>query len=471
MDLTKDFIEQKLLRSDGKINSRKVKNYDIEELYLVYHNISKPTCTKNHNLKFISFTKGYSTSCSNADCTKERGYKNRKQDYAKMHEKMKETKLKKYGNEHYVNVEKRKRTIKEIKDKNISRSKLHPKYNLEQLTKEYIEENFITKNKLNKDAFMSFYSCKENWMYVKLRDLEVSYTNDRSSKEKEISKFIKDAKINNRQIIKPLELDLYSEKHNFAIEYNGLMWHSFGISKYDVFNNSIIEEKNKNKHLLKTSRCEEKGIQLFHIFENEWIDKNKKKIWISIIYNKLNLNKEITFNECVFKKLKEDETNSFLENNDLEGSTEHNFSIGMFNKHELISVMAFNVFEDEYTLLRLCTKNNMNYNQANSKILNYFEKKYKPNSIKLYTNRRWSTGNFYEKAGFTFIENTIPSYFYFKTNENILWSKNKFQKHKLENFLEKYDSNLTETENMYENGYRKIYDAGNKVYIKKYKYL
>ena len=40
-----------------------------------------------------------------------------------------------------------------------------------------------------------------------------------------------------------------------------------------------------------------------------------------------------------------------------------------------------------------------------------------------------------------------------------------FEKYKLKDKLEKYDSTLTATENMYENDYRKIYDSGNLVYL------
>ena len=69
---------------------------------------------------------------------------------------------------------------------------------------------------------------------------------------------------NTREIIKPQELDLYIPNAKLAIEYNGLFWHT--------------EEKraNKNYHLNKTVSCKEKGIQLIHIFSDEWL-KNQKK--------------------------------------------------------------------------------------------------------------------------------------------------------------------------------------------------
>jgi len=71
-------------------------------------------------------------------------------------------------------------------------------------------------------------------------------------------------------------------------------------------------------------------------------------------------------------------------------------------------------------------------------------------------------------VGFEFIEDSTPNYFWFKVNENILYSRIKFQKHKLENMLKNFNKDISATENMYNNGYRKIYDCGNKVYIKNY---
>lgn len=56
------------------------------------------------------------------------------------------------------------------------------------------------------------------------------------------------------------------------------MFHSFGISNYSIFNNYDKESEYKYNYLNKTKLCEEKGIKLFHIFENEWLNLLNKKI-------------------------------------------------------------------------------------------------------------------------------------------------------------------------------------------------
>ena len=49
-----------------------------------------------------------------------------------------------------------------------------------------------------------------------------------------------------------------------------------------------------------------------------------------------------------------------------------------------------------------------------------------------------------------------------------LYSRNVFQKHKLKGKLKIFDVNLSEYDNMINNGYRRIYDSGNIVYTKTY---
>ena len=65
--------------------------------------------------------------------------------------------------------------------------------------------------------------------------------------------------------------------------------------------------------------------------------------------------------------------------------------------------------------------------------------------------------------GFKFDENTQPNYSYII--KNTLHSRLKFQKHKLLNLLENFDSKLTEWENMKLNGYDRIWNCGNKKFV------
>lgn len=294
----------------------------------------------------------------------------------------------------------------------------------------------------------------------------------RSKKQYEIFEWISKfttCEMNNRQFIKPLELDIICE--NFAIEYDSLMFHSTGKSKLDMFNN-IIE--NKNYHLNKTELCEKNNIQLFRIFSNEW--ENQQDIWKSVINSKLHLTNRIFARKCTIKEVKNKEANHFLNLNHLQGSIISKIRIGLYYDNELVSVMTFGKArrskwkgDNNFELIRFASKLNTTIIGGASKLLRYFELNYKPKLIISYANRRWSTGNLYEKLGFEFIENTTPNYFYFKGADNAkLFSREQFQKHKLKDKLEVFDEKLTESENMYNNNFRKIFDCGHKIYIKTY---
>ena len=209
---------------------------------------------------------------------------------------------------------------------------------------------------------------------------------------------------------------------------------------------SSLDKEDKNKHLNKTLVCEEKGIQLFHIFENEWLDIAKKDIWISILKEKQGLNTYIKLNKCYIAYPNKEETKLFLNENHLEGSCNSNISIGLYYDNELVSIMTFSGSLD-YKLNRVCTKKEYSIIGSTLMLLNTFETKYKPKSLVTTLDRRFSNNDLYTSIGFSFIEDTKPNHFYFKPGENI---------------LENFDTD------MFNEGYRRIWDCGNKVYSKVY---
>ena len=280
--------------------------------------------------------------------------------------------------------------------------------------------------------------------------------------EKEIIKFINlNIETNSRSIISPYELDIYIPKHKLAIEFNGLYWHSY---------NQKESLKQKRKHLLKTEICEEKGIQLLHIFENEWLNPVKQEIWKSIINSKLNKNDRIFARKCIVKEILDTKLiRQFLNNNHLQGFVGSSIKLGLFYENKLVSLMTFSKTryskKYQYELIRFCNKKNVNIVGGASKLFKYFIKNYDPKSIISYADRRYSNGNLYNKLNFSFSHNSAPNYFYFKPGQSVLYPRIKFQKHKLEKQLENFDSELSEVENMYNNGYRRIWDCGNMIYI------
>jgi hypothetical protein len=78
---------------------------------------------------------------------------------------------------------------------------------------------------------------------------------------------------NTRSVITPYELDVYLPDKKMAFEYNGMYWHREGVNKPIGY------------HQMKIDMCKGKGIDLYHIWEDDWI-KNKQKV-VGLLHKRL----------------------------------------------------------------------------------------------------------------------------------------------------------------------------------------
>lgn len=270
-----------------------------------------------------------------------------------------------------------------------------------------------------------------------------------SVEEKEVVNFIQsiyEGNIieNDRDILKPKELDIYIPDKKVAIEFNGVYWHS----KYD-----------KNYRLNKTEECNKLGIRLIHINKYDWTFK--KDICKSIIASSLNIYQEkIYARNCICKEIDSKTYREFLEDNHISGSVNSSIRLGLFYKNRLVQVAGWGKSrfkKDEIELHRMCTL-------LNIQVIGGFSKLVKHSGISdfiSYVDRSLYNGSGYFKLGFDQLDITPPSYKYFN-NEGESYSRFETQKHKLKNLLkDKFDENLTEEENMLNAGFFKIYDCGN----------
>lgn len=342
---------------------------------------------------------------------------------------------------------------------------------------EYIKENFLNKdNTIRYKEMMEFFGCfHQSSIRMRLQALEIEYKPYRgySSFEVEIKEFLQNAIPtiniieNDRGILKPHEIDLYLPEYKIGIEFHGLTWHSFGKSPNTIH----LEYNNKYTHMIKADKADKAGIQLLQIFENEWNTPQLQNIWKSVILAKIGVTSKIYARKCEIRHVTNKESNMFLQNNHLQQSmVGASVNLGMYFDNELVSVMTFGKtrfkVNTEWELLRFCNKVSISVIGGFARLLKYFIKEYHPKSILSYANRRWSTGKIYASNNFTF-ESKVESGYYYFHQENYIDVKHRihFQKHKLHKLLDAFDANLTESQNMYNNGYRKIYDAGQLKYI------
>lgn len=344
--------------------------------------------------------------------------------------------------------------------------------NLSNYNKQYVVDNFIEGKCFNYAGFQKYFNISSSNINKRLEYLNVQYTwstHGSSSQEKELQRFLEDNNItyikNSRSIIQG-ELDLFLPDYNIAIEFNGLYYHSYGSNNMNSKQSDLYYQK--NRHIKKTEQCEQKGIKLFHIFENEWIEK--KEIWKSIILNSVNKSEKIFARKCYIKEVDFSSTKEFLNNNHIQGSCQSSIRYGLYYNNELVSIMTFGKLryskqENTYELIRFCNKKYCTITGAASKLLKYFRTNYPNVKIQSFANRRWSStlSNLYCTLGFELTHSTNPNYFYIKSNK--LFSRLIFQKHKLKKLLTTFDESKTEIQNMIDNKYRIIYDSGNLTYI------
>lgn len=253
------------------------------------------------------------------------------------------------------------------------------------------------------------------------------------------------------------KIDIFIPEHNIGIEYNGALWHSYGKSKYSKFNNVDIEDK--NYHLNRTLLCERDNIQLLHIFDFEW--EQKQDIWKSMILIKCGISDRIYARKCKIVNVSNDEYRRFVQDNHIQGYAPASIILGLEYDDKLVSIMSFskNRFskKGEWELIRYCSILNTSVVGGFSKLLKSFAKS-NNGSILSYANRRWSVGNVYEKNGFVLLNTSKPNYWYLDKNLQP-HSRLKFQKHIIDD-----GSGRTESEIMFDLGYRRLWDCGNLVY-------
>ena len=269
-----------------------------------------------------------------------------------------------------------------------------------------------------------------------------------------VSEFPNDKWVNSdKTIINPYELDIVNLDKKIAVEYCGLYWHS-----------EMSSGKKQNYHRDKFIKCKEAGYKLITVFESD--DINKVKALLLKLFGKTT---KIGARKTQVKILTSNEAMIFHKEHHLHSAVGAQFHYGLFYENELVMVASFgkNRFSTkyEYECTRITSHSNYTVIGGVSKLIKHFIKTQSPKSIITFADLRFGNGDVYKKCGFEFVEFTTPNYWYSKKYSSELFSRVKFQKHKLEKLLETFDPSKTEFENMIDNGWDRIWDCGNAKFV------
>ena len=380
--------------------------------------------------------------------------------------KHKTTMIERHGGEHALQ-------IREFKDK--ANNTNIRKYNRVSSVQQHISEESL--NLLNDSSWLKahHHDNKENLTYIasqlgvdpttihnRLAHFGIEIRNYyESNQEKEIKIFLhenysEDILSGDRKILQGKELDIYIPLKNLAIEFNGLYWHS-------------ELHKDNNYHKMKFESCKRLGIRLIQIFEDEWKYKPdivKKHILYAIGLDK---SKRVYARHTNIVEVNIKNKKAFLNNTHIQGNGNSSINYGLEIDGVLVALIGIKkVNNSRYEIDRYSTS--CSVVGGFSKLLKHFEKTHNPEEIVTFADLRWSNGDLYEKTGFKLNKIINPDYYWVndKNKETISkrFHKFNFRHSRMSKILALYDKILSESQNMRNNGYYKIYDAGKLRFVK-----
>ena len=283
---------------------------------------------------------------------------------------------------------------------------------------------------------------------------------NKSSYESDIEEYVRtlcdNIVLRDKTILNGLELDIYLPDYKLAIEFNGTYWHS-----------SI--KKDYKYHYNKTLECAKNNIRLIHIFEYEWVDEKQRNKLKNLIKSALNIyDRKIYARECDIISIDYNTAKPFMIEYHIQNDIKSFEYYGCYYKNELIGLMAFGIprFNKQYDfeLLRLCWKFGVNVVGGSERIFAKFIRDYKPSTIISYCDLSKFNGRIYKKLGFKLVKISNPNYVWVSGhNKDILSRYNTMKK----DLIAKGLGTAEDTEDliMMRQGYFKVYDCGNLVYV------
>lgn len=327
----------------------------------------------------------------------------------------------------------------------------------------WLKEQYVTNQRTSVDIAQEL-DCYYGTVieYLKKHQIEIIRYRQTSQIETDIHDFLTlhgiKSEQHNRSIVSPYELDLVIPEHKIAIEVNGLYWHSYDHPE---------QKSEREKHQKKTNLCLKNGYTLVHITDWEWT--NKRTIVESMLLQRCGIVQEkYDARKCAVQKITPSLAKSFLTTNHIQGFVGASLHYALWYGDRLVSVFSVGKprFSQhaEYELLRFATLLHSSVRGGFSKLMKAFIQEHQPHTMISYADRRFGEGNVYRSMGFVMTQQTSPGYCW--TDGTQIWSRYQTQKHKLSEMkLQHYDSTWSESQILFANKYRRLWDCGQNVWM------
>lgn len=268
--------------------------------------------------------------------------------------------------------------------------------------------------------------------------------------EKEIKAFLEGMNVrfveHDRSILSGKEIDFYIPSKKIGIEFNGSYWHSEA-------------KKDPLYHQRKSLLAAEKGVFIFNIFEYEWECPSKKEKILEIL-RELLLDEDVRriyARNTVVREVAKEEKKAFLDANHLQGNDRSSICYGLYDGGQLVALMSFCKPRfsktGDWEISRYCSLRNVRVLGGASKLFSHFLKTNTVSGQKIisYSDISKMRGDLYEKLGFVLDHISKPNYVWWKKKEEI---------------KSRYSCQMkNEDKIMHEQGYKRIFDSGNKVWV------
>lgn len=376
----------------------------------------------------------------------------------KSKDKIKQTKLDRYGDENYNNCKKHTCT-------------LYQKYGvtspaLLQKSKETLFKNYGVISPMKSDIVKAK-AIKSNlekynapWYLLSKEAIEKN-RHTISKINKEISKLLEDNNIHNEfeYRIENKSYDLHILNTNILIEINPSYTHNSTVgARFSKFDKEPLA---KDYHFNKTILARDNNYRCIHIWDWDDIDK---------IVAMLKPKERLFARKLVCKEVSLKDTNEFLNNYHLQNTCKGQIiRLGLYTKEgELVQVMTFGKprynKKFEYELLRLCTKSDYIIVGGAKKLFTHFINQYKPESIISYCDNSKFNGNVYTDLGFNLKDLGNPAKHWFNGETHI--TDNLLRQRGFDQlFNTNYGKGTSNIQLMLNSGFIEIYDCGQSVYI------
>lgn len=258
----------------------------------------------------------------------------------------------------------------------------------------------------------------------------------------------------NWQVLNGKQIDMYDESLNLGIEYCGLHFHT------ENSQTPRLKDYHNNKRL----SCEEQGIRLITIFEDEWVRRQEqvKNFLLSVIYKPTI---RLYARKCNVKDVELSTARTFIDTYHIQAASPLTTNaFGLYSNDELIGVMSFGRHPaDKKTIVldRLCFKSGISVVGGASKLFKYSLPWLKSQGLEKlisWSDNRWSQGNVYVQLGFELARDGGPDYSYVDTNKNC----HRVSKMSQKKSNTKCPEGMTELQWANARGLHRIWDCGKK---------